>query len=155
MYVCMYVCMSFFVFTLTLSVLLQVLLCGERLSAMCATPGKCGNNDCDSSIIFLQLMIACMYVYTVCIYTDDKRSIVFVQLQLQYSTRDVQRLVSICTVCIYVCMYVCMYVWICKRWLTAAASALSCRQDIADGSLNLMMTIYRDILPELGGYLTG
>ena len=118
----MYVCMSFFVFTLTLSVLLQVLLCGERLSAMCATPGKCGNNDCDSSITFLQLMIACIYVcmyvstlciyvFTVCIYADGKRSIVLVQLQLQYSPRDVQRLVSICTVC----MYVCMYVWICKR----------------------------------------
>eukprot|EP01036_Dinobryon_divergens_P031378 gene31378-40766_t len=26
--------------------------------------------------------------------------------------------------------------------------------DIADGSLNLMMTIYRDMLPQLGGYLT-
>ena len=51
----------------------------------------------------------CMYVYTVCIYTDDKRSIVLVQLQLQYSPRDVQRLVSICTVCMYVRMYVCIY----------------------------------------------
>jgi 5'-3' exoribonuclease 1 len=27
-------------------------------------------------------------------------------------------------------------------------------QDIADGSLNLMMNTYRDILPGLGGYLT-
>jgi len=27
-------------------------------------------------------------------------------------------------------------------------------QDIADGSLNLMMNVYRDMLPALGGYLT-
>lgn len=26
--------------------------------------------------------------------------------------------------------------------------------DIADGSLNLMMNVYRDMLPDLGGYLT-
>jgi 5'-3' exonuclease len=27
-------------------------------------------------------------------------------------------------------------------------------QDIADGSMNMMMNIYRDLLPSLGGYLT-
>ena len=26
--------------------------------------------------------------------------------------------------------------------------------DIADGSLNLMMNVYRDLLPSMGGYLT-
>ena len=26
--------------------------------------------------------------------------------------------------------------------------------DIADGSLNLMMNVYRDMLPDLGGYIT-
>jgi len=89
----MYVCMSFFVLTLTLSVLLQVLLCGERLSAMCATPGKCGNNDCDSSITFLQLMIACMYV---CMYVSTYTLYVFIlmtsaALYLYNSNFNIQR----------------------------------------------------------------
>lgn len=53
-------------------------------------------------------------------------------------------------------MLKCIFVTLTCNYSAEGNDFLPClpHMDIADGSLNLMMNVYRDMLPDLGGYIT-